>query len=107
MDNGIHASTDTWPRRMRRAQAAEYLRDAHGLPVTEKTLSNRCASGLGPRPEYFGSIPFYRREVLDAWAQAAFTPESPVTVLRRRMRGRSAAVAAEPLDAAGEGREVA
>lgn len=78
------------PRRLRRAQAADYLREAHGIDIKEKTLANRNASGLGPFPEYLGTIPFYRPEVLDAWADTAFTDESPVTVTRRRASGAEA-----------------
>jgi hypothetical protein len=51
----------------------------------EKTLANRNARGLGPKPEYFGTIPFYREEVLDEFVATAFTPESPVAVTRRKI----------------------
>jgi hypothetical protein len=76
----------TWTRRMRRKIASEYLLEVHGLEFSEKALRNRNASGLPPKPEYLGAIPFYRPEVLDEFAERAFTPESPVTVLRRRDR---------------------
>jgi hypothetical protein len=52
--------------------------------MTPKTLANRNAAGLEPRPEYLGTIPFYTAEKLDAWAATAFTAESPVAVTRRR-----------------------
>jgi hypothetical protein len=61
------------------------LKDVHGIEIQEKTLRNRNAAGLDPKPEYLGTIPFYRPEVLDAFAETAFTPESPVTVTRRRI----------------------
>jgi len=54
------------------------MREYHGIEMTEKTLRNRNAAGLDPKPEYFGTIPFYRPEVLDAFAKSAFTAESPV-----------------------------
>jgi hypothetical protein len=73
-----------WPRRMRRADAVRYLREVCGIPFEEKTLANRNAAGLAPRPEYLGTIPFYRPEVLDAFAATVFTSESPVAVTRRR-----------------------
>jgi hypothetical protein len=73
-------------RRLRRGEAAHYLQEVHGIPLSEKTLANRNAAGLEPRPEYLGTIPFYRPEALDAWAERAFTPESPVAVTRRRAR---------------------
>jgi hypothetical protein len=73
-------------RRLRRSEAAEYLRERHGIPFTDKTLQNRNAGGLEPKPEYLGTIPFYRPERLDAFAETAFTSESPVAVTRRRTR---------------------
>jgi hypothetical protein len=78
--------TDARPRtrRLRRALAVVYLDEEHGITMTEKTLANRNASGLGPFPEYLGTIPFYLVEVLDAWAEEAFTPESPVAMTRRK-----------------------
>jgi hypothetical protein len=72
--------------RMRRAEAAGYLREAHGVPFTERTLASRNAAGLDPKPEYLGTVPYYRKEVLDEFAAVAFTPESPVAVTRRRAR---------------------
>jgi hypothetical protein len=79
------------PRRLRRAKAVVYLAEVHGIEIEEKTLGNRNAAGLGPKPEYFGTIPFYRTEVLDAWAESTFTAESPVAVSRRK----TAALAAQ------------
>jgi hypothetical protein len=82
------ASTPSPQKRLRRGAAAEYLNDRHGIPYTEKTLRNRNASGLEPLPEYLGTIPFYTLQRLDNFAATAFTPESPVTVTRRRLAGR-------------------
>jgi hypothetical protein len=73
-----------WPRRLRRAQAARYLCEVHGIPLEGKTLANRNARGEGPRPIYFGTLPYYERAALDAWAETAFAQESPVTATRRR-----------------------
>jgi hypothetical protein len=61
-----------------------YLKDVHGIDLEEKTLANRNAGGRGPKPEYFGTVPFYRTEVLDDWAETAFTAESPVAETRRK-----------------------
>jgi hypothetical protein len=71
-------------QRLRRVAAAKYLNDVHGIPYTEKTLRNRNAAGLGPLPEYLGTIPFYAPRRLDDFAATAFTQESPVTATRRR-----------------------
>jgi hypothetical protein len=75
-----------FPQRMRRNLAAQYLNEVHGIPFESKTLANRNAAGLDPKPEYLGTIPFYRDVVLDAYAETAFTPESPVAVTRRRIK---------------------
>src|SRR5215469_9787843 len=53
--------TTAWQRRLRRAEAARYLREIHGVPFGEKPLANRNASGLEPEPEYLGTIPSYRQ----------------------------------------------
>jgi hypothetical protein len=80
-DNPI---SPTAKRRLRRPAAAQRLNEMHGIPMTSKTLANRNAAGLEPKPEYLGTIPFYTEEKLDAWAATAFTAESPVAVTRRR-----------------------
>jgi hypothetical protein len=71
---------------MRRASARTYLKEVHDIDMEEKTLANRNARGLGPRPQYLGTIPYYTAETLDAWAETAFTDASPVAVTRRRAR---------------------
>jgi hypothetical protein len=71
-------------KRYRRPEAARYLREVHDIPFEAKTLANRNAAGLPPKPDYLGTIPFYRQEVLDAFAETAFAEESPVTATRRR-----------------------
>jgi hypothetical protein len=75
----------TWPRRLRRNQAAQYLKEVHGIGLTPKTLQNRNAAGKDPRPEYLGTIPYYTPTTLDAFAASCFQPESPITVTRRRI----------------------
>ena len=79
-------SNPQFPRRMRRGPACQYLNEVHGIPMGPKTLANRNAAGLGPKPEYLGTIPFYRTEALDAFAATAFTTESPVAATRRRIK---------------------
>jgi hypothetical protein len=82
-------------RRYRRAEAAAYLREQHGLPCTKKTLSNLNSIGKGPKPEYYGSVPIYREDELDRWAEAVVTPDSPRTVKLRERRAEREAAAAE------------
>jgi hypothetical protein len=66
-----------WPKRMRRGQAAQYLRELHGHPDRGKNLRNRNCIGLGPHCKYFGSIPLYERADLDAWVEGEALTERP------------------------------
>src|ERR1700694_801794 len=45
-----------WKPRLRRAEAVEYLRIEHGLPVTVATLAKLASVGGGPRFEKMGRI---------------------------------------------------
>jgi hypothetical protein len=80
------APVSSWPRRMRRERATKYLREVHGIEFKPKTLANRNAAGKGPFPEYLGGVPYYTRLVLDEFAETAFTPTSPFTAEKRRLR---------------------
>jgi hypothetical protein len=91
------------PKRLRRPAAADYLKEVHGIDIEEKTLANRNSAGLGPKPEYLGTLPYYRVDELDAWAETAFTPESPVAVTRRQAR--AAALACHEPEARAKPRE--
>jgi len=73
---------------MRRERARAYLREVHDIDMEVKTLANRNARLLGPRPQYLGTVPYYTRDALDQWAAGAFTSESPVAVTRRRNNDR-------------------
>ncbi|WIJ24987.1 hypothetical protein [Devosia sp. RR2S18] len=54
--------------RMRRKEAAGYLFETHGVPVAVATLAKMATVGGGPSITYFGRIPLYATEDLDAWA---------------------------------------
>ena len=56
--------------RLRRAEAAEYLLEHHGLPVAAKTLAKYATVGGGPKFEKFGHVPLYPTALLDEWAAA-------------------------------------
>ena len=56
------------PLKMRRAEAASYLRGAHGLPCTPATLAKYACIGGGPAFCKVGKFPIYSRDDLDAWA---------------------------------------
>jgi hypothetical protein len=68
-------------------EAAEYLTQVHGLPTTEKTLRNQRSQGRGPKCEYYGTLPLYRRTVLDHYAKyEAIQMMSPIARTRRLAR---------------------
>jgi len=54
---------------MRRADAARYLREAHGIPCTPATLDKYACIGGGPAFRKAGKFPIYARVDLDAWAE--------------------------------------
>jgi hypothetical protein len=56
-------------RRVRRAEAASYLRDRHGVPCGAKTLAKLACVGGGPLFQKFGRLPLYKLCDLDDWAE--------------------------------------
>jgi hypothetical protein len=61
-DNGF-------PRHMRRADAARYIREAYGIPCVTPTLAKYACTGSGPAFRKAGKFPIYSRDDLDAWAK--------------------------------------
>lgn len=53
--------------RLRRWEASEYLRLAHGIDVAPATLARYAVSGRGPEFERFDHRPLYTPAALDAW----------------------------------------
>jgi hypothetical protein len=58
------------PKFFLRDAATKYLREEHGLPVSDSTLANRAAVGLDPKFTMFSRRALYSREILDAFASA-------------------------------------
>jgi hypothetical protein len=54
---------------MRRADAARYIREAHGIPCAPATLAKYACTGGGPAFRKAGKFPIYSRGDLDAWAE--------------------------------------
>jgi hypothetical protein len=54
---------------MRRADAARYIRETHGIPCAPATLAKMACLGGGPAFRKAGKIPIYSRDDLDAWAK--------------------------------------
>jgi hypothetical protein len=61
--------------KLRNNQAAARLR-SQGYPISDKTLRNRRCAGNGPPCRYFGSIPLYDPDELDAWAASELREQS-------------------------------
>ena len=56
------------PLNMRRADAARYIRENHGIPCSHATLAKYACLGGGPAFRKAGKFPIYSRGDLDAWA---------------------------------------
>ena len=54
---------------MRRADAARYIRESHGIPCAPATLAKYACIGGGPAFRKAGKFPVYSRNDLDAWAK--------------------------------------
>lgn len=54
--------------RLRRWEAADYLRIVHGMVVAPATLAKLASVGGGPSFQKAGRIPLYPKTELDAWA---------------------------------------
>jgi hypothetical protein len=69
---------DYLPRRLRRTDAAEYLRRVHGIDLAPTTLAAYAVkSGLrgnGPAYRKIRNRPLYSLKDLDAWARARLGP---------------------------------
>jgi hypothetical protein len=73
--------TTTWPPKLRRTDAARYLRDVHGIPVQPSTLAKwYCLRSDGPSAHVAGRIPLYPREALDEWATKRLGPLRTSTI---------------------------
>ena len=68
-------SQSVWPPNMRRADAARYLRDVHGIPIAAATLAKWFVTRSDGPPAYkAGRVPLYPRAELDAWAARRLGP---------------------------------
>jgi hypothetical protein len=55
---------------LRRAQAAQYVRNQYGFPCSTALLDKLASLGGGPVYRRANRVPLYAREDLDAWAEA-------------------------------------
>jgi hypothetical protein len=56
------------------AEARVYLRDKHGISITERTLVKKRHNGGGPTFRKFGIHPVYSPQSLDEWVDAMLSP---------------------------------
>jgi hypothetical protein len=82
------------PPNLRRAEAARYLRETHGLPCAPATLAKYACGGSGPPFRKAGTIPLYATADLDAWARSRLgepvQSTSALSVRSRRSRSAEA-----------------
>lgn len=62
--------SNSWPRRMRRKIASDYLREEHGVSLSPATLAKLAVLGGSPPFWKDGRFPLYGREQLDEFAIA-------------------------------------
>ena len=55
---------------MCRAEAARYIREAHGIRCAPTTLAKYAVLGGGPVFRKAGRFPIYSRDDLDTWARS-------------------------------------
>jgi hypothetical protein len=60
-------------RMLRRAEAAEYVRECWGYPLATRTLAKLACVGGGPRFRRASRFPLYEVKDLDAWVRAKLT----------------------------------
>jgi hypothetical protein len=74
-------------RRLRRKEAARYLTDVWGIPVSPKTLAKLAVTGGGPHYRKAGRFPLYEVAALDEFARNKLSPSvsstSELHALRR------------------------
>ena len=64
-----------WLPKLRRVDAARYLREVHGIPIQPSTLAKwHSLKSNGPPAHIAGRIPLYPRDALDAWAAERLGP---------------------------------
>jgi hypothetical protein len=79
-------------RPLRRAEAAEYIRETYNLPCQPGSLRTMAHKGTGPAFRKGSRFPLYSREDLDLWASAKIGPKVRSTSELTAFRATSAPV---------------
>lgn len=61
-------------RLMRRAEAAEFIRETFGVSCCTSTLAKLAVTGGGPEYQKFGRFPLYSRAACRAWVSSKLSP---------------------------------
>jgi len=85
-------------RYLRRKDAANYLKEQHGLLTSANALAKiACLSSDGPKFRYYGRYPLYPVSELDLWAaaqlsdlQSSTSTRSAKRALKQRCNSKSA-----------------
>jgi hypothetical protein len=64
------ATTQAHTRFLRRSEAAQYVHDVWGYPLSPKTLAKWAVVGGGPTFRKAGRFPLYDPAQLDEWVKA-------------------------------------
>jgi hypothetical protein len=62
-------------RLLRRSEAAEYVRETFGIPLSYRTLAKLAVVGGGPLFRKAGRFPLYEIADLDSWVNARLGPK--------------------------------
>ena len=73
-------------RPLRRAEAATYLHEKHGIRRAVGTLAKLAVVGGGPRFRIAGRTPLYSTADLDAWVESILSPSVGSTSELRQHR---------------------
>jgi hypothetical protein len=73
-------------RRLRRAEASEYLKRKWGIDRAPATLAKLACLGGGPRFESAKRVPLYLETELDIWVQSIMSPLKSSTSDQGRRR---------------------
>ena len=62
-------------RLLRRKEAAQFVQNTWGIPLSPRTLAKLVVVGGGPLYRKAGRFPLYEVEDLDAWAASKLGPK--------------------------------
>jgi len=79
-------TASSWPKRLRRDEASNYLAVVHGIKLARQTLARMAYQGTGPAYSLLNRIPYYETEALDRFAGERLTPPAASTAAHKVAR---------------------